>query len=119
MDEIKDFMSFPVKSVPADKSVEEAAKLMSEMNISSIFIEENGDCVGIVTSTDLVKRALAKGVDPKATLISSVMSKPLIKMDHYLTRQEANEKMHISKVKHLAVTKSGKVIGIVTRRDMI
>jgi len=119
MDEIKDFMSSPVKSISSDKSIEEAAKLMDEMNVSSTFIEENGDCVGIVTSTDLVKRALAKGLDAKTTQVSSIMSKPLIKMDHYLTRSEANEKMHINKIKHLAVTKEGKVIGIVTRKDMI
>ncbi len=119
MDEIKNFMSSPVKSISSDKSIEEAAQIMAENGISSIFIEENGDCIGIVTSTDLVTRALAKGVDPKATSISSVMSKPLIKMDHYLTREEANEKMHKSKIKHLAVTKEGKVIGIMTRKDMI
>ncbi len=111
-------MSSPVKSVPSNKTIEETAKLMAEMDISAILIEDGGDCVGIVTSTDLVRRALAKGVDPKMAQVSSVMSKPLIKMDHLLTRSEATEKMHIKKIKHLAVTKEGKVVGIVTRRDM-
>jgi signal-transduction protein with cAMP-binding, CBS, and nucleotidyltransferase domain len=119
MDEIKNFMSSPVKIISSNKTIEDAAKIMEENDISSIFVEENGDCVGIVTATDLVKRALAKGLDAKTSQISSVMSKPLIKMDHYLTRLEANEKMHMSKIKHLAVTKEGKVIGIITRRDII
>ncbi len=111
-------MSSPVKSVPSDKTIEETARLMTEMDISAIFVEESGDCVGIVTSTDLVKRVLGKGVDPKTAQISSVMSTPLIKMDHLLPRSEATEKMHLKKIKHLAVTKEGKVVGIVTRRDM-
>lgn len=47
-------MSSPVKSIAYNKTIEETAKFIDEMNISSIFIEENGDSVGIITSTDLV-----------------------------------------------------------------
>jgi signal-transduction protein with cAMP-binding, CBS, and nucleotidyltransferase domain len=119
MDKILDFMVSPVASIDSLSTVEEVAILLSEKNISSLLIKENEDYVGIITKTDIIKRVIAKGLDPKSTKIISVMSKPLLSMDHYLPRSEANEFMLRKKIKHLVVTKFGKVSGILTLKDMV
>ncbi|MBC8287161.1 MAG: CBS domain-containing protein [Nitrospinae bacterium] len=119
MDKILDFISSPILSIDAKSTAEEGAKYMSENNITSLLIKENEDYVGIVTGTDLVKRLVAKGLDPKSTRMFSVMSKPVLTMDHYLPRSEANEFMLRKNIKHLAVTKDGKIIGMLTTNDMI
>ncbi len=119
MDVIKDFMSTPVLSVYVHTTVEEAAKVIEEKNVSCLLVKENEDPVGLVTTTDLVKRVMARGLDPKTTNVHSVMSKPLITMNHYLTRSDANEIMQKNKIKHLAVTESNRVVGILTPKDMI
>lgn len=119
MDVIKDFMSKPVLSVAARASVEEAAKEMEGNSVSCLLVKENEEPVGLVTATDLVRRVVAKGLDPKTTPINSVMSKPLISLNHYLTRSDANELMQRHKIKHLAVTEQNSVIGILTFKDMI
>jgi signal-transduction protein with cAMP-binding, CBS, and nucleotidyltransferase domain len=62
---------------------------------------------------------VTKSLDPNATKINSIMSKPLLTMDHYLSRTDANELMLRKKIKHLVVTKFGKVAGILTLKDMI
>jgi len=67
----------------------------------------------------LVKRVIARGLDPKTTEVHSIMSKPLITLNHYLTRSDANELMQRNKIKHLAVTEQNSVIGILTPKDMI
>jgi signal-transduction protein with cAMP-binding, CBS, and nucleotidyltransferase domain len=119
MDKILDFMVSPVVSIDAQSTIEEGAILLSEKNISSLLVRENEDYVGIITKTDIIKRVIAKGLDPKTTKIVSVISKPLLSMDHYLPRSEANEFMLRKKIKHLVVTKHGKVAGILTLKDMV
>lgn len=119
MDEIYNFMRAPAISIEAQSSVQKAAEILSEKKISSLLIRENDDYVGIVTTTDIIREVVAKGFDPKTTLTHSIMSKPLITMNHYLTRSDANELMLRKKIKHLGVTKDGKVTGILTTKDMI
>jgi signal-transduction protein with cAMP-binding, CBS, and nucleotidyltransferase domain len=119
MDEIYNYMASPVFSIDAQATVEEGAKYLCENKVSSLFVKENEEYAGIVTLTDLVERVLAKGLDPKAIGMYSIMSKPIMKMDHYLTRRDAHEFMIGKNIKHLAVTKNGKIIGVLTLRDML
>ena len=119
MDIIKDFMSTPVLSVNADATAEDAAKEMEEKKVSCLLVKENKEPIGIITTTDLVKRVMAKGLDPKTTKLESILSKPLITINHYLTRSDANEMMQRNKIKHIAVTEGTNVLGILTLKDMI
>ena len=119
MDIIKDFMSTPVLSVNADATAEDAAKEMEEKKVSCLLVKENKQTIGIITTTDLVKRVMAKGQDPKTTKLESILSKPLITINHYLTRSDANEMMQRNKIKHIAVTEGTNVLGILTPKDMI
>ena len=119
MDIIKDFMSTPVLSMNFEATAEEVAKEMEEKKVSCLLVKENEESVGLITTSDLANRVMAKGLDPKTTKIDSVMSKPLITMNHYLTRSDANEIMQRNKIKHLAVTEQNQVIGILTPKDMI
>ena len=57
--------------------------------------------VGVITTWGQVKRVIAKEMDPKTTKIDSIMSKPLITINHYLTRSDANEIMQRKKIKIL------------------
>jgi len=119
MDEILEFMTSPVISIDGQSTVEEGAILFSGNNISSLLVRENEDYMGIITKTDIIKKVIANGLDPKTTKINSVMSKPLLTMDHYLPRSDANQFMLRKKIKHLVVTKHGKVAGILTLKDMV
>ena len=119
MYKIADFMISPVITIDSQSTVVEAAKLLIDKNISSLLVKENEDYVGIITKTDIIKRVVTKSLDPNAIKINSIMSKPLLTMDHYLPRSEANELMVRKKLKHLVVTKSGKVAGILTLKDMV
>ncbi len=119
MDEIRDFMRSPVISVDPQTTAQEAAKIMGEKVISSLLVKENDEYLGIVTKTDLVKKVLAAGLDPQATRVYSVMTKPILTKDYYIPRSEANELMLRKKIKHLVVTKHGEIVGILTTKDLV
>jgi signal-transduction protein with cAMP-binding, CBS, and nucleotidyltransferase domain len=119
MDIIKDFMSTPVLSVNADASIEDAAKEMKEKKVNCLLVKVKEESAGIITTSDLVKRVMAKGLDPKTTQVDSIMSKPLITINHYLTRSDANEMMLRKNIKHIVVTDGSNVLGILTSKDMV
>ena len=85
-------------------TVQEAAQVMADKEISCIFIQGREDFQGIFTTTDLVKRVVAKGLDPKTTSALSVATSPILTIDQHLTPEEANEKMLRHKVKRIGVT---------------
>ncbi|MBC8283883.1 MAG: CBS domain-containing protein [Nitrospinae bacterium] len=119
MDTINEVMTEKIVSVTGDTNLVDVAKLMLGNKISSALVKEGDNFIGIITKTDLVRKSIAEGLDPKTTLAKSIMSQPLLSLDQYVSRGEANEFMLRNKTKHLAVSQGKKVIGLVTLKDMV
>ncbi|QPJ66232.1 MAG: CBS domain-containing protein [Candidatus Nitrohelix vancouverensis] len=111
-------MRSSIVSVDKDTTLVECAVQLVEQKVSSLLITNNGEYEGIVTPKDIVRKAIAKGLDPKTTLAHAVMSSPILGMEYYLPREEAHEYMLRHKIKHLAATDNKKIIGILTFKDM-
>ncbi len=58
-------------------TVREAARLMAEDNVGSIIIRDQDGVKGIFTERDLLRRVVARGKDPRTTLLEDVMSSPV------------------------------------------
>ncbi|MBN4077987.1 CBS domain-containing protein [Nitrospina gracilis] len=119
MDDIGDYMSSPILSVDAESSVQEAANYMTANGVGSVLISELGEMVGMVTETDLTRKVLGKGMDAEATIVSSIMSSPILSLDRYLPVEEANRFMHKNKIRHLAVTEEDKIVGMLSVKDLV
>jgi signal-transduction protein with cAMP-binding, CBS, and nucleotidyltransferase domain len=119
MDDIGDYMSSPILSVDAESSVQEAANYMAANGIGSVLISELGEMVGMVTETDLTRKVLGKGMDADATVVSSIMSSPVLSLDRYLPVEEANRFMYKNKIRHLAVTEDDKIVGMLSVKDLV
>lgn len=107
--------------VKPNLSVEDGAKLMLKNNIGNLMIEENGNLKGIITEKDFVERVVAKGLDPKKTKISDVMTKTLkatLKPDEDVL--EAMKLMDEHDVRRVPVLDNkGKLVGVVTSKDIV
>ena len=103
-----------------DTTIQNAAALMSGRKCSSILIKNTeGEFTGVVTDTDLRKKVIAKGYDI-ASPIGDIMSSPLQSVQDDSMVSEALLEMMDTNLKHLAVRdKRGKVVGIVTNRDLL
>jgi len=75
--------------------------------------------VGILTETDLSRKVVAKRLDPVTTMVSSVMTKPILSMDRYMPVKEAEEFMKKKKIRHLAVTEGDEIVGILSLKDLV
>lgn len=112
-------MSRDIQKVPEEVTLFEASKIMRNRKIGSLFVEKAQDLVGIVSETDFVRRAMAEGADPTKTKVGSVMSSPIITIDIQKSGMEANELMSDRNIRHLAVTENGKIVGIISVRDLL
>ena len=107
----------PVLCYP-DRSVREAASLMSQEQVSALLVPVQGE-FGIVTDTDFRQKVVAGGIAPEAP-VATIMSRPLLtaRSDRYAV--DAALDMLYAGVEHLAVTDTrGKVVGLVSAGDLM
>lgn len=117
---VKDVMRTEIVSVSPNDSVEKAARLMKENNIGSIVIVSDSKPVGIVTERDLVCRALAsESSDPRMMPISKIMTRDLVTISPDDSLTDAAEKMRQYGIRRLIVVSGGKIVGIVTSKDLL
>jgi CBS domain-containing protein len=119
----------PVKSfmVPKDKFVtverdtdaQTAARIMRDRGIGSLFVTNGKDIVGIITDTDMVRRVVAAGADTHKTTVEQIMSAPIMTIEESKTLLDANDLMAQSHLRHLGVTKEGKLVGMISVRDLV
>lgn len=117
---VKDIMRSPVKTVFEKEDLSHVAKLMDEHDIGSIIVTDTkGNPVGIITERDIVKRVTARNLLPTKVKAGNVMSSPLIIIDHEADINEAAKKMSKSGIRRLVVMESGKMVGIVSSKDIV
>ncbi len=112
-------MKQDLAKVHVSASVSEAAKLMRERKIGSVFVEQNDRIIGIVTETDIVRRIVGRDQMPGFVPVASIMSSPIIGIDATRPITEAADLMERNQTRHLAVMKSGNIVGVLSVRDLL
>jgi CBS domain-containing protein len=118
MPSVKDIMTKEVVTIESNKTVFEAAELMTEKNLGCLVVVIKAFPVGILTERDIVRRIVAK----RATFdlkVTEVMSKTLITVDPETSLKEAARVMSANKIHRLPVLKQNKLVGIVAASDFV
>jgi len=116
---IEEIASKNVIHVPETISINEAAKIMCEKNISSLIITSYQNIpVGIITDKDLRKKVVATGRNVTEP-VKNIMSSPIIKIDAKDYCFEAILRMLKYNIHHLLVIKDGQIKGVVTNHDIM
>jgi signal-transduction protein with cAMP-binding, CBS, and nucleotidyltransferase domain len=108
-----------IVKVDRDVSVKTAAEMMRDNGIGSIFITSSEEIIGILTDTDLVRRVVATGADPLTTTVEKIMSAPIASIEGNRTLLDANDLMAKQHIRHLGITKDGKMAGMISVRDLV
>lgn len=113
-------MTVGVFTLPADKHVVDAAKLLKKTGVGSVIITMKGKAKGIITERDIVHKVVAQGKDAKKIKLKSVMSRPLKVIKASDKIETAALALRNNRVKRLPVVdKKGRLIGIVTEGDLL
>ena len=110
-------MSTKVVKVNASEKVGKALQMMVRDKIGSIVVIEKGKPVGILTERDVSMR-VAKGQNVRGMTIRNVMSKPLFTIAPSAEVWQAVEQMVRKDIVRLPVVDGGRLVGMVTERDI-
>lgn len=116
---VGDVMSREVATISPDEIVVSAAKIMSDGKISCLVVIDQGNVVGIVTETDVLRRVGENGKDIYRTKLSRIMSCPVESVTSDLSVLEASKIMGSKHIKRLPIIDEGKLVGIVTQTDLV
>jgi CBS domain-containing protein len=116
---VADFMCSDVRSIHRAASIKEAGRLLQKWRVGSLLVDDGSRYIGIITDTDLSRKAVAKGLDPNATTVVSCMSKSLVTIEDSEPLMEAVKLMKKEGIRHLPVTEDGTIIGLLSVADLL
>ena len=116
---VKMVMSKKVLKVRRGTKVKKVSELMRDKHVGSILISDGNGYAGIVTDADVVRRVVAEGLDPDTTPVEKIMTTPLLAIESTRSVVDANDIMDQEHIRHLGVIEDGKIIGVISVRDLL
>jgi CBS domain-containing protein len=115
---VREAMTRDVRLVKPDQPISEAARLMAELDIGALPVEENDRLVGMITDRDIAVRAVAAGRGPD-TPIGEVMSREIKYCFEDQSIDEVTQNMGELRIRRLPVlTRDKRLIGILSLGDL-
>ncbi len=114
---LSDIMSYPVVKVHEDTTVQEVIMIIRELGCTGMpVVNDQDDLVGIVSRRDLKKVRQSK---QKSAPIKAFMTRNVVTISHERSAVEVARLMIKHDIGRVPVVKEGKMIGIVTRSDVM
>ena len=115
---IQDIMIKTLISVNPQTTAHQISKMMEQGGIGAVLVKENDNLVGIITDRDFATK-IAENSLSLDTPAQKIMSSPLVTINHDEPISAAAEKMTSKKIRKLAVSDNGKIVGLVTSTDLV
>jgi CBS domain-containing protein len=100
-------------------TVFDVATLMAEARVGCIPVLAGEELVGVFSERDLMTRVVVEGRDPRATPVGSVMSRAVITAALDDRVERCLDKMRSRGCRHLPVVAEGRVIAMISMRDLL
>ena len=116
---VEDYMSHDVRSIHKDATIKQAGQLLLKHKVGSLIVDDGSRYIGIVTDSDLTRKAVAKGLDPNTTTVGSCMSRSIVTIEEDEPLTEAMSLMKKQGIRHLPVTADATIIGVLSVSDLL
>jgi CBS domain-containing protein len=113
---IRDVMTPNPRTISPDESIQNAARIMRDLDTGVVPVVENGRPVGMVTDRDIVVRAVADGQLNRP--VRDIVSGGVISASPEMSTREAAELMGEHQVRRLPVVENERLVGIVSIGDL-
>ena len=115
---VKDIMTKAIISVNTETTVFQVAKMMEQSGIGAVLVKKNGNLSGIITDRYYATKIVSHNLSSD-TPVATIMSSPLITINYNESISAAAERMTDKKIRKLAVTDNGNIIGLITSTDLV
>lgn len=119
MSAVREFMTTNAQCIAEDKTLQEAAVLMRDLDCGSLPICGNdGKLTGFITDRDIVVKCLAEGKDARQVLASELAGGKPYWVDADASVDDAVAMMEEHQVRRLPVISDHKLVGIISQGDI-
>ena len=108
-----------VVQVPGDVSVSEAALLLEREHAPCLLVKDTETVFGLMTPGDIVKKVVARGLEPHDIEVRSIMTRPVQFIEYDQALEEASTMMVATGVSLLIVTKHNQPVGVLSAQDLM
>lgn len=116
---VSDVMTKQVVYLPAETTLDEAARVMKEADIGDVVVTDGATLAGMLTDRDIVVRAVAERADPSTTTIGSIITREVVMIEQHSTASEAASLMRERNIRRVLVCDNDrKLVGIVSLGDL-
>lgn len=117
---IAEIMSRDVRSIRPDDTVERAARLMAERDLSFLPVAEERRLVGTINDRDIVLRVVAPGFEASTLSVRQAMTADPATCREDEMSDEVLVRMQALYARRLAVLdRDGRLVGVVSRSDFV
>jgi CBS domain-containing protein len=106
-------------TVARDATVAEATRTMAEKNVGIVAVLEADRLIGVFSERDVVRRVINPGLDPASIPVEHVMTHDLVVADADEDYESAMLKMDQANIRHLPVVSGGKLLSMISIRDLM
>ncbi|MCL5667904.1 MAG: CBS domain-containing protein [Candidatus Thermoplasmatota archaeon] len=116
----KDIMKNYTKTFPADTNALDGAKIMQQDHVGFLIVHDSGGKpVGIVTEWDYISKIVAAEKDPRKVTLGQIMKEGIISVEAETPTEKVTVIMGKNLIRRIPVFENGKLIGVITSRDII
>ena len=108
-----------VVTINENRSVFEAAKLMTEEFIGALVVTNSTGIRGLLTERDMIKNVVGKGKDPEKVKIKDTITLKPLKVSPSVDAKHCLNLMKEHHCRHLLVYDGEEFVGIVSVRDLV
>ena len=116
---VKDLMSTNVNVFENESSAQEVVQTMSDCDVDYVIVVQSKKPTGIITERDVIVRMLTQRLDPNVVIARAIYTNPLVTIEESATVEEAAKLMKEWNIKHLPVTRDGKIAGMLNYLDIV
>jgi len=118
MGQVRDIMQKNVITIQENKSALDAAKLISEKDISFLVIVKDEKPIGVITERDFVRKIAVQDKQASLTPLSEIMSYKFRWVKPTTEIEDAVQKMLNHNIRRLIVLEDEKLVGVITQTDL-
>jgi len=115
---VNQIMSSPVHLISYDTDLARVVELMLQYRISALPVGDDSGLLGIVTRTDLIRWCRDFCETNPSDVVANSMQPQVLTVDSNDSATKVAKKMYEARIHHLPVTEDGRLVGIISQRDV-
>lgn len=108
-----------IYSVPPETPVLDAIREMAEHSVGALLVMQGEKLVGVLSERDYARKVILKGRSSSDTLVSQIMSSPVLTVGPDESVNDCMRLMTEKRVRHLPVVENERVIGVLSIGDLV